>query len=120
MLFSRSDTCTGYFKTFTDSIFHFENDEMFLAYKLDFPKPVLTYEDMSNSQYGLNIDDQIYSITYDESTSYVFIGFMNEGAIHRLLYDKINSKIKYFTFFNKDGSCSQRIFSYTLGLQGQN
>lgn len=118
MLFSQSETCIGYYKPFTDSIFHFTDNEMAIAYYLKFPKPVLSYEDFGKSQYGSNIGDQIYNIIYDESQSYLLLGYMYQGEIYELLYDKVESKIEYFTSYPKDGSCSQRIFSHILGLHG--
>lgn len=118
MLFSKSDTCIGYYKTFTDSIFHFTENEMVLAYHLKFPKPVFSYDDFGKGQHGQYFEDRIYSIIYDESPSYLLLGYMYQGKIFNALYNKIKRKIEYFTSYPKDGSCLQRIFSHTLGLHG--
>ena len=118
MLFSKSDTCIGYYKTFTDSIFHFSENEMVLAYRLKFPKPVFSYDDFGKGQHGQYFEDRIYNIIYDESPPYLILGYMYQGKIFNALYNKINRKIEYFTSYPKDGSCSQRIFSHILGLHG--
>ena len=45
----------------------------------------MSYEDFGKSQYGSNIGDQIYNITYDESPSYLLLGYMYQGEIYELL-----------------------------------
>ncbi len=117
MFFSKTDTCIGYYKTFTDSIFHFNNNEMSLAYYLKFPKPVYSYEEFEKSQ-GVEIGDRVYNIIYDESPSYLLLGYMYKNKIYKLLYDKVGQKVQYFTSYTKNEYCSQSIFSYILGLHG--
>lgn len=117
MLFNKSDKCIGYYKPFTDSIFHFNGDGMSLAYYLQFPKPVYTYEEFERSQ-GTEIGDRIYNILYDESSTYVMVGYMYKEQIYYLLYDTSSHKVKYFTSFQKNGSCTQYVFNHILGLHG--
>lgn len=117
MLFSKSETCIGYYKTFTDSIFHFNGDDLSLAYYLDFPAPVYSYEEFE-SDGGRVTGDRVFNITYDESTSHLFLGYLHEGQMGRLLYDKESRKVKYFTSYSRDNTCSHMVFSSVLGLHG--
>lgn len=118
LLFNKSETPVGYYKPFTDSVFHFDDREMVLAYYLDFAKPVLSYDEFEKSNYGANVRDRVFNITYDESSSYLLVSYMYNDYIYKFIYDKVRKTIKYFTSYQSDGSCLQNVFSHMLGLHG--
>lgn len=119
MLFSNSIENVGYYKPFTDSIFHFKGNEMVLAYQLKFPSPVMHYSVFESDPFGNHSQgNQIYNILYDESQSHLFLEYMHKGNVYFTIFDKFNEKLETYTYPMVKESCARKVFSNILGLHG--
>lgn len=119
MLFNKSGGTTGYYKPFTDGIYHFEDDGMFQAYKLKFQLPVMPYEIFEADPYGSHaMNGHTYNIVYDENDDLLFIEYLHEGQTYFVVYYKIENKMEHFTFPKVRGDCTMRVFQNILGLNG--
>lgn len=117
MLFNKSGKATGYYKPFTDAIYHFKGHRMVQAYRLKFPLPVLPYDIFEKDPYGnYSTDKYVYNIMYDENDAFLYLKYLQQDQSYFIMYNKIQNAIQHYRYPHIRGDCTMLIFQNILAL----